>query len=467
MPEPSKASLILERVIFYPLLILIVLAATPYGIVNPWRGIIETVFGCGIFGLGVLWMIEGIISRRWVNRNHLLLLPLFALAIFAYIQTLPLGGTNASPGLSLTVWQAISFDPYETRLMVLKIAAYAIFLGLLLRYTSTLGRLRILVLLVIGLCVASALFAILRQTTQHGSPQFLFPSVRLDRGYGQFVNRNHFAYMMELGFGLLLGLIAGVGLRRERALIYLAAVVPVWTALVLSNSRGGIISMFCQLLLAVLMFVLARRGRKNRLDNSASWVRRIGGSLIFRASVVLLLAGLILFAVVWVGGEQLASRFETISNEVATETQETRSGASRAEIWRATWRMIKEHPFVGVGFGGYWTAIPQYHNASGRVTPQQAHNDYLELLASCGIIGLLIGGWFLFLLIRFARERLGSADAFRRAACAGAIIGLFGIAVHSLVDFGLHIPINAILCLTLVAIATASERHEGKSLRVR
>jgi O-antigen ligase len=132
--------------------------------------------------------------------------------------------------------------------------------------------------------------------------------------------------------------------------------------------------------------------------------------------------------------------------------------------------MIKEHPLMGIGFGGYWTAIPQYHNASGRWTPQQAHNDYLELMASGGIIGVLLAGWFFFLLIKITLERLRSVAALRRAACFGAIISLFGIAVHSLVDFGLHIPINALVCLALIAIATTDGRMEEKShlsVRVR
>jgi hypothetical protein len=37
----------------------------------------------------------------------------------------------------------------------------------------------------------------------------------------------------------------------------------------------------------------------------------------------------------------------------------------------------------------------------------------------------------------------------------GALIGIFGVAVHSLVDFGLHVTINALVLTALVVIATA------------
>ena len=64
-----------------------------------------------------------------------------------------------------------------------------------------------------------------------------------------------------------------------------------------------------------------------------------------------------------------------------TELSTTRAGASRNEIWRATLKMFA-HPILGVGLGGYWIGITAYHDASGLMTPQEAHNDYLELLSA-------------------------------------------------------------------------------------
>jgi len=124
------------------------------------------------------------------------------------------------------------------------------------------------------------------------------------------------------------------------------------------------------------------------------------------------------------------------------------------EIWRATWGLITAHPIAGVGLGAYAPAIPSNHDSSGELVPQEAHNDYLELLASGGVIGGLLGLWFVLALIKSARAQLRLTDPFRRAACLGAILGLFGVAIHSLVDFGLHITINALVCAALVVIAT-------------
>ena len=102
--------------------------------------------------------------------------------------------------------------------------------------------------------------------------------------------------------------------------------------------------------------------------------------------------------------------------------------------------------------GGYWAAIPQYHEASGAITPQQAHNDYLELLASGGVIGVAIGAWFAVALIKQALRALAATDRFYRAAAFGAVIGIAGVAVHSLFDFGIHITINALVFLALLVM---------------
>jgi len=101
-----------------------------------------------------------------------------------------------------------------------------------------------------------------------------------------------------------------------------------------------------------------------------------------------------------------------------------------------------------------------YRDASGEWTPEQAHNDYLELLASGGLIGAALGTWFIVALFKLAWERLHTTDSYRRATCLGALAGLFGAAVHSLFDYGLHITINAFVFTVLIAMAVVNGRVE-------
>lgn len=460
-PE-GRTSRVLSRVIFYTLLALITLVAVPYGTVEPWW---EALFEAIVFTLGALWIIDGMIRGSWFERSHIVFLPLLLLALYALIQSLPLWGATSNTGLDIQ--SAISFDPYSTRGSFFKLLALTLAGVLLLRYTSTEGRLRALVFTVIGVGILSAFFGILRQTTQR-TEGFFLPYLYPNSGYGQFINRNHFTFLMEMALGLTLGLIIGLvlgrGVKRDKALIYFALSLPLWAALVLSNSRGGILSMLAQVLFLALLFSLVggrARDSRREMGDGGGLLSNVTRAAILRPLLIIGLVAVVFLGALWMGGEHLTSRLETVSSEVGEQTGS--DGASRSEIWGATWRMIKDHPLLGVGINGYWTAVTQYQVGSGELVPQQAHNDYLELVASAGIIGVALALWFLYLLVRGARRSFRSNDTFRRGAALGASAGLFGVAAHSTVDFGLHVTINALILMALVAIAVmGADRAETK-----
>jgi len=102
------------------------------------------------------------------------------------------------------------------------------------------------------------------------------------------------------------------------------------------------------------------------------------------------------------------------------------------------------------------------------------HNDYLNTLTDWGVVGAAIvtSAWVLlyagvFKTWRFVRRT--SDDSSTRysnklALVLGASVGLLAILVHSVVDFNMHVPANAILAVTLMALLGSSlrfatERH--------
>jgi O-antigen ligase len=213
--------------------------------------------------------------------------------------------------------------------------------------------------------------------------------------------------------------------------------------------------MMAQVIAAVLLGrPLARTGHSKEFPSKAL---RVLQSFPIRLVLLLVLVGAVAFGTLWLGGDRLATQIEEAPREFSADAG-SRQGVSRNEIWRVTLRMFAAHPLFGVGMGGYWAAVPQFHDASGTMRPQEAHNDYLELLASGGLVGLGIGIWFLVALLQRTRQNLQSTNRFRRAACFGATIGIIGVAVHSLVDFGLHMLINAFVFTTLIVIATSNPR---------
>ena len=437
----------LNRITFVALVGLIVIAAIPYGTVEPWW---KAAFVCAVFAICIVAIVEILVSGSNRIEGGPVLLPMLALSVLAFVQTLSIGSSN--------VWDAISADPFQTRFFALQMLALTAFLALLYRYANTERRVRVLVYTVLGVAVVSAVFGILRQTAQQETG-FVLPLLKQNQGYGQFINKNHFAYLMEMAFGLGLGILLAGGIKKDRLMIFVALLVPIWTGLVLANSRGGILAMLTQVLVAALLM----------LSSQSHPV--LPRSLLFSSAmkvvlIVVLVAG-VLVGTFWVGGDQLASNFEAATSEFNTGASSSDTGASRNEIWRASLKMFAAHPILGVGLGGYWIGITAYHEASGVMTPQEAHNDYLELLSSAGLIGFAIGVWFVVAVVRRVRENLSVDNGFRHAVRFGAVLGLAGIAAHSLVDFGLHIIVNALVLLTLIMMATTNfdakaQRRKGR-----
>jgi putative inorganic carbon (HCO3(-)) transporter len=427
----SAAARALSAVVFYALLALLPLAATPYGSVEPWW---TGLFDALVFVLAALWAVEGALRGRWLVRAHVLLLPCVALAALAFVQSWPL------PFVGL-----ISFDPYESRVFALRLLAFTLYAAMLLRYTSTERRLRALVVVVICVGASSALFGIFRQASQREQLGFVLPLLQKGEGYAQFVSKNHFAYLAEMALGLTAGLAAGRGVPRGKLLLCAAAVLLLWAGLVLCYSRGGLVALLGQTYLLVLLLGAARDERKGGGRDFA-----LARSRAARVLLTPVLLVTVVFGTVWVGGDPLVERIGALGEELGASDA---ARAGRASIWADSWRLVEQHPLAGVGLGGYWIAIRATHGGSGMLVPRQAHNDYLELFASAGIVGVLLLAAFLFLFVRRARVRLREGTRFMRAVCFGALLGLFGVAVHSLVDFGLHVTANAFVCAALLALA--------------
>src|SRR5215212_3766039 len=306
----------MSKGIFGALVGLIVVAAIPYGTVEPWW---KAAFVCAVFAICIAAIVHVLVRGSYRIAGGPILLPLVALTVLAFVQTLSFGSDT---------WNAISADPFQTRFFALQILALTAFLALLYRYAVSERRVRILVYVILGVAVASAVFGILRHTTQQATG-FILPLLKQNQGYGQFVNKNHFAYLMEMAFGLGLGIVLGGGVRRDRLLVFMAMLLPIWTALVLANSRGGVLAMLVQIVFAALLLL-----------SFGSSLPKFAQSAALRVLLLLVLIGGVLLGTFWVGGDRLAANFEAATGEFSN----TSEGVSRNEIWRASLKMFAAHP---------------------------------------------------------------------------------------------------------------------------
>jgi tetratricopeptide (TPR) repeat protein len=129
---------------------------------------------------------------------------------------------------------------------------------------------------------------------------------------------------------------------------------------------------------------------------------------------------------------------------------------TRFNLWRSSIEQWKLQPLVGTGSGSFRYYGREFRAEQVQGDPMFVHNDYLHLLCEYGLIGaalflLLLGshlrhGWRSFVEVgprRFAEGSFLQSD--RLALTIGALSALAAYGVHSLVDFNMHIPPNALL----------------------
>jgi len=450
----GRAVNLVDSIIFCCLLALMVISLIPYGTVDAWW---EALFECGVFALTAIWMLTAVLRGSWQLKRLYVLWPMFLITGYIFLQTIPLPGLSFDSGTPLAR-HTLTIDQYQTHLTAVKALSLTLFAALLLLQVSTANKFRWLIRVVIGIGVASALFGILRQVSQSPSSlngfglSFLYYGV----GYGQFLSANVFAFLMEMVFGVIAGLVLGGGIRRQHILIYIAGGLLVWVALVMSSSRGGVLGFVCQFIFVAFVsatFYLARRARHDSGDGN-QWFNRLASSVVVRIMAMALIVAVLIVGVLWVGGQKLALK---------ESSDESLTGLSRKEIWHSSWELIKHNPSTGVGFGAFYLAIPEYQTGSGRIRVEQAHNDYLDLTASGGVVGIVLAALFLGSILWRVRSSLRTRDSFRKAAALGATAGMLSVAVHSFVDFGLQITGIAVVLMALIVIAVADLKNGESS----
>jgi O-antigen ligase len=391
---------------------LVVFGVLAHGGVEEWsKAILET--GAGL--LFAVWSLIFYFSNEQEKEVIVspLLLPLIGLVIVAVSQLL-LHATAST---------------YDTRMDLSLPVAYAIILFLATQAfrESDEWRSFIWFIMVFGFLVA--VFGILQQVTFNGK-LYWFREMRFGGiPFGPYVNRNHFAGFIELVLPVsLVPLVLGK-VRKERwYLVGIFALLPIG-ALFLAASRGGVLSFGVELGVLLLMMLL----------------RRTRGEHVLAGGLVLFLAFLF---VSWLGVKQVLDRFSSLQSlEVTT--------GKRASMRQDTWHIFLAHPLAGTGLGTLQTVFPAYEtNYDGKIV-NHAHNDYLEGLAETGVLGGLCCAAFLGTLFFVSLRQLLQIDKpFAAALHLSGLVGCSGLLVHSLVDFNLHIPANAILFVLMAHLAT-------------
>ncbi len=233
-----------------------------------------------------------------------------------------------------------------------------------------------------------------------------------------------------------LGMMFVGAVQKDRRLLFVTAIGLMGVALILSGSRGGLAALLAEIVFLVIL--------TTQTKNYNQFVLKIGLSV---ALVAIIIVGAIL-----VGGESSLTRIsETAASDNVT--------SGRTEIWNVSLQIIKNNLPFGAGIGAYSVAFTPYDTFNGLMRVEQAHNDYLQVLADAGIVGLIIGAAFLFLLFKTGFRNVNTKNNYRRGVAVGALAGCFAVLVHSFFDFVLHTTAISVLFLTLVSLVIVSGRE--------
>ena len=261
-----------------------------------------------------------------------------------------------------------------------------------------------------------------------------------NRASGMFISPNHLAGFLEIV--VVLGLSAAWwSARKATVRIFLGyATLCCSAGLLLSQSRGGVICAVFSLLVWGVLTV-----RAGYLKNPRGFDR----VLLFSLVAVIVLLG--------VGGWFVAEHTE-LRERLATALERD----IRVANWQAALAQFRTAPVFGTGAGTHLYLGRLFRQPELQMDPVHAHNDYLELLAEYGLVGAAGMAFFLAAhavgglraLGRLARALRGKPEAGSDALALviGALAAFATMAAHSVVDFNLHIPANALTMSFLFGI---------------
>lgn len=408
-----------------------------FGAVEVWS---SALLEASVFILALMW----IISRKKERLPHsgkeekYMLVILLAFLAYTFIQTLPFPSAALrylSPesfklysfyNVDENPRMSVSLYPYKTQVELLRILTFSLFFLLLsfsIKDTTTIQKLlKILCYFGFGL----AIFAIIQKAT--GAEKiYWFREVPGGNPFGPFVNRNHYAGLIGMLIPLGLG-VAFTRSSRERKILFGFLSLIMAVSLFLSLSRGGIISFFAGITIFAL-FVLLNRFKSKRI-----WVSL--GTFLFVLFLYLLYLGI----------DPIIERF--YSTDITTE--------DRLVIWSGTLKAFKDFYLTGSGLGTFMNVFSLYFPEGIHGLYDHAHNDYLEFILEAGVIGSALLILFLSFFIRCMKRGNWSGD--NGIIKISLISSMTSIAVHSIFDFNLHIPSNALMLSAIFGMAVAASR---------
>jgi O-antigen ligase len=415
------------RAILGLLLAMLAFAPLAFGAVDEWALLVLQGMGSLLF---LLWG-----ARLWLNPKPKLLWPPLAWVVVAFT------------GYAVARYFTADIE-LVARAEVIQVVLFALVFLVILSNLHRQNDAHLISLALVALATLISGYAVVQLVT-HSDRVWNLYSPYPGRAAGTYISPNDLAgllgMLIPLALALLLASRAGMATR-----IFLGyAIIIMLAGLSATFSRAGWV--------ATGVGMLGVLGMLSTHRNHRLWAL---------LALLVLLAGGGLFVSKYLAK---TSGFQQRVVSVDKPPSQVFDFETRFALWRAAGQMWLDHFWFGAGPAHFDYRFPEYRPAIIQERPNRAHNDYINLLADWGAIGglLVLGGMGFFAVgwlktlpqVRRPEADFSRSQSNRFAFFIGATGGLISLAVHSVADFNLHIPANALVGITLLALLVGQSRY--------
>ena len=304
---------------------------------------------------------------------------------------------------------------------------------------------------------AIAILALVQNLLGNGKIYWFVPTSSGKADSATFINHSHYGQFMNLSIGAALGLL----IVKLHEAFTRKKVTPAFAIEYLSSPQARVIWLLLIMIIlgASTVFVSLTRGGIISMLIAAGFTTLILSSrqsLKGRGWIMILMALGAFICVLYIGFDAVYDRLASLR-----ELHEAQSGR---------WQIIKDisvawtkFPTLGTGLGTHEVVYPMFDRSTIPSLAGHAENEYAQLAEETGIIGLVILIAFGILVWANYIRNIKSSYIPICSAAYGLGLGLLAIMIHSLSDFGQHLPANAMLsvisCALLISLVHIGHKN--------
>jgi len=264
------------------------------------------------------------------------------------------------------------------------------------------------------------------------------------RWLGTYGCPNHYGYLLVMAMGAAMALGSFSKLPWPVRIILFYVSIMMMVGVMYSGSRGSWIALAASI--CALVIIGIRNG-------AMRWWVPVTGALM------LTIVSVFLFSLSPVVRMRLADGVNLLSGDKLQTYV-------RVELARDALHIAHDNPLFGTGPGTFVFIHPRYQDSTFAFKAVLTHDDYLNCLDDYGIIGFGLAMFFVAAVtLKFFRPLEIDSRWQDRVLVATGFAAWIALLFHSLVDFNLHIPANAMLFFALTGLAVGRIKKEGDNAR--